>query len=185
MCVDYAWDLAEANSTTVRDLYCLWAACPCLSWSAVCHTSFLGLPSRRRCALVAMSESPEVCQFSSTEAISQHSYTISASNLVQRFVKGLGTVASTNYVKISALVKNTWTFSSYFVIFLCNFEVITGFILLLTVTCNIRQWTTNFCIPDWLPKETVQVSDCNFDPAPPEMLLFTAKKCRFSSIYPT
>ena len=33
----------------------------------------------------------------------------------------------------------------------------------------------HFCIPDWLPKETVQVSDCNFDPAPPEMLLFTAK----------
>ena len=88
---------------------------------------------------VAMSESPEVCQFSSTEAISQHCYTISASNLVQRFVKGLGTFASTNYVKISALVKNTWTFSSYFVIFLCNFEVITGFVLLLTVTCNIRR----------------------------------------------
>ena len=39
---------------------------------------------------VAMSESPEVCQFSSTEAISQHCYTISASNLVQRFFKGLG-----------------------------------------------------------------------------------------------
>ena len=88
---------------------------------------------------VAMSESPEVCQFSSTEAISQHCYTISASNLVQRFVKGLGTFASTNYVKISALVKNTWTFSAYFVIILCNFEVITGFIFLLTVTCNIRQ----------------------------------------------
>ena len=28
-------DLPEANSTTVRDLYCQWAACPCLSWSAV------------------------------------------------------------------------------------------------------------------------------------------------------
>ena len=28
-------DLPEANSTTMRDLYCLWAACPCLSWSAV------------------------------------------------------------------------------------------------------------------------------------------------------
>ena len=28
-------DLLEANSTTVRDLYCLWAACPCLSWSTV------------------------------------------------------------------------------------------------------------------------------------------------------
>ena len=28
-------DLPEANSTTLRDLYCLWVACPCLSWSAV------------------------------------------------------------------------------------------------------------------------------------------------------
>ena len=25
----------EANSTTMRDLHCLWAACSCLSWSAV------------------------------------------------------------------------------------------------------------------------------------------------------
>ena len=30
--------------------------------------------------LLAMSESPEVCQFSSTEAISQHCYNVSASN---------------------------------------------------------------------------------------------------------
>ena len=81
-----------------------------------------------------MSESPDVCQFSSTEAISQHCYNVSASNWVQRFFKGLGTFAFTNYVP----------FSSYFFIFLCNFEVITGFILLLTVTCNIRQWTTIF-----------------------------------------
>ena len=58
------------------------------------------------------------------------------------FFKGLGTFAFTNYVKIFALVKNTCTFSSYFIIFLCNSEVITGFILLLTVTCNIRQRTT-------------------------------------------
>ena len=29
---------------------------------------------------IAMSESPEVCQFSSTEAISQHCYNVSASN---------------------------------------------------------------------------------------------------------
>ena len=31
-------------------------------------------------AKLAMSESPEVCQFSSTEAISQHCYNVSASN---------------------------------------------------------------------------------------------------------
>ena len=37
----------------------------------------------------------------------------------------------------------------------------------------------HLCIPDWLPKETVQVSDCNFDPAPLEMLPFTAKKTPF------
>ena len=43
----------------------------------------------------------------------------------------------------------------------------------------------HFCMPDWLPNETVQVSDCNFDPAPPEMLLFTAKKPRFLSICQT
>jgi len=27
--------LTEANSITVHDMYCLWAACPCLQWSAV------------------------------------------------------------------------------------------------------------------------------------------------------
>ena len=31
----------------------------------------------------------------------------------------------------------------------------------------------------------MQVSDCNFDPAPQEMLLFTAEKRRFLSIYQT
>ena len=39
----------------------------------------------------------------------------------------------------------------------------------------------HFCIPDWLPKETVQVSDCNFDPAPPEMLLFKPKNAVFQA----
>ena len=47
---------------------------------------------------IAMSKSPEVCQFSSTEAISQHCYNVSASNCVQRFVKGLGTFAFTTAV---------------------------------------------------------------------------------------
>ena len=36
MSVNYAWPLPEVNWTnTVRDLYRLWAACPCLPWSAV------------------------------------------------------------------------------------------------------------------------------------------------------
>ena len=49
-------DLPEANSTTVRDLYCLWAACLCLSWSAVVMRAltwvvFIPRASRRCCAL--------------------------------------------------------------------------------------------------------------------------------------
>ena len=87
---------------------------------------------------VAMSESLEVCQFSSTEAISTHCYNISASNLVQRFLRCLGTFAFTNF-KMSALVKNVCTFLSYFILFLCIFEVITDFVLLLTMTFNIQQ----------------------------------------------
>ena len=39
----------------------------------------------------------------------------------------------------------------------------------------------HFCIPDWLPKGTVQVSDCNFDPAPPEMLLLQPKNALFKA----
>ena len=55
MSVDYASALPEANSTTVRDLYRLWAACPWLSWSAVAMHVFnlshlrTGLPSRWCC----------------------------------------------------------------------------------------------------------------------------------------
>ena len=33
--VDYARPLPEVNSTTVRNLYRLGPACPCLSWSTV------------------------------------------------------------------------------------------------------------------------------------------------------
>ena len=123
-----------------------------------------------------MSESPEVCQFSSTEVTSQHCYNVSASNWIQRFFKGLGTFAFTNYVKITALVKNTRTFSSYFVIFLLNRFYTPAHSDLQYLAMN-----NHFCIPDWLPKETVQVSDCNFDPAPPEILLFTAKRRRFKA----
>ena len=104
------------------------------------------------CLLVAMSESPEVCPFSSTEAISTHCYNVSASNWVQRFLRCLGTFAFTNFVKMSALVKNACTFSSYFILFLCIFEVITDFVLLLTMTFNIQQWTTIFAYQTGCPR---------------------------------
>ena len=35
MNVDDAWPFPEANSSTVRSLHHSWAACPCLSWSAI------------------------------------------------------------------------------------------------------------------------------------------------------
>ena len=49
-------DLPEANSTTVHDLYCLWAACICLSWPAVVMRAltwvvFIPWASCWRCAL--------------------------------------------------------------------------------------------------------------------------------------
>ena len=75
-------------------------------------------------------------------------------------------------------------FSSYFIPFLCIFEVITDFVY--TPAHNDFQYSmmNNYiCIPDWLPKGTVQVFDCNFDPTPAEMLLFTTEKRRFLSVY--
>ena len=48
-------------------------------------------------------------------------------------------ICITNFVKMSALVKNVRTFLSYFILFLCIFEVITDFVLLLTMTFNIQQ----------------------------------------------
>ena len=133
--------------------------------------------------LVAMSESPEVCQFSSTEAISTHCCNASASNWVQRFLRCLGTFALTNFVKMSALVKNACTF---FVIFHPFSVYFWGNNRLCTPAHNDFQYSTmnNYiCIPDWLPKGTVQVFDCNFDPTPAEMLLFTTGKRRFLSVY--
>ena len=60
MGVYYAWPLPEANSTSMLDLYCLWPACPCLSWSVMVHTCHVcvnlslhsGLPSRWCCTLI-------------------------------------------------------------------------------------------------------------------------------------
>ena len=47
--------------------------------------------------------------------------------------------AFTNFVKMSALVKNVCTFLSYFILFLWIFEVITDFVLLLIMTFNSQQ----------------------------------------------
>ena len=53
---------SKANSTTVRNLYRLWAACPCLSWSAVAMRALCRLcssfPSHRCCTLCGSSPSP-------------------------------------------------------------------------------------------------------------------------------
>lgn len=130
-------------------------------------TAFTGWPTPRKIC----QESPEVCQFSSTETISQHCCNVSASNWIQRSFKGLGTFAFTNYVKITALVKNTRTFSSYFVIFLCKFEVVTGYILLLTVSCKIRQGTTIFAY-----QTGCQRRQCRFLIAP---LIQLPRKCYY------
>ena len=64
------------------------------------------------------------------------------------------------------------------------FEVITDFVL--APAHNDFQYSTinnHFCMPDWLSKGIVQVFDCNFDPTPVEMLLFTTEKRRFLSVY--
>ena len=46
--VDYAWPFRpEANSTTVRNSYHLWAACPCLSWSTVAMCALTWVVSLR------------------------------------------------------------------------------------------------------------------------------------------
>ena len=67
-----------------------------------------------------MSASPEVCQFSSTGAISPHCYNVSASNQVQRFLRGMGQLHhNSNSVKMSALVNNACTF--FISSFTCEF----------------------------------------------------------------
>ena len=96
---------------------------------------------------VAMSESSEVCQFPSTEAIFPHGYNnVSASNREQRLLRGLGTFAFTNFVKIFTLddgliVKITCSISSWFSLPRI-FEVIADFVLPLTMTSNVPQCTT-------------------------------------------
>ena len=86
-------------------------------------------------------------------------------------------------MKMSALVKNVCTFchiSSFFCVFLRYNN------RLCTPAHNDFQYSTinnHFYMPDWLSKGIVQVFDCNFDPTPAEMLLFTTEKRRFLSVY--
>ena len=56
---------------------------------------------------VAMSGSTELLMRS-------YRYNASASNSVQTFLRGFGTFAFTNFVKMSALFKNTCTFFIFF-----------------------------------------------------------------------
>ena len=70
--------LPEVNWTTVRNLYRLWAACPCLSWSAVsCHACVnlsrlhSGFLSRWRCAL-AVALHRHLCTHTHTHAITHN-----------------------------------------------------------------------------------------------------------------
>ena len=63
MSVNYAW--IYLKWTQLQCVICtVWAACPCLSWSPVAmreSSLFLGLPSRRRCALaIALHRLPTV-----------------------------------------------------------------------------------------------------------------------------
>ena len=57
MSVDYGWTYLKRTPLYCRrDLYCLWVACPCLSWSTVAMCAltwvvFVPRASRRRCAL--------------------------------------------------------------------------------------------------------------------------------------
>ena len=87
---------------------------------------------------VAMSESPEVCQFPPTEAISPHWYNASASNWKQRLKFGI--FACTNFVKLNVylrrLSQDYMHFSACFIPRL--FEVITiDCVLLVTMTSNV------------------------------------------------
>ena len=66
---------------------------------------------------VAMSESPEVCQFPPTEAISPHCYNVSASNWKQSLK--FGTFAFTNFVKLNVYL---WRLSQHYMHFFCMFH---------------------------------------------------------------
>ena len=76
------------------------------------------ISEKRSClkSKIAMSESLEVCQFSSTEAISTYCYNVSASNWVQRFLRRLGIFAFTNFVKNVCLSQECTVIRFFFVV---------------------------------------------------------------------
>ena len=114
---------------------------------------------------VAMSESPEVCQFPSTEAISPHCYNVSASNWKQRLK--FGTFAFTNFVKLNVYL---WRLSQHYMHFFCMFHpsaYFWGNNHRLSPAHNDFQCpicTNIFAIPDYTvaQRDSVKISDCNF-----------------------
>lgn len=71
----------------------------------------------------------------SLQKLPPNCYNVSASNSVHR---GLGTFAFNNFVKMSALFKNTCTF--FHISFFVHIFEVTDFVLLLTMFCNIPRY---------------------------------------------
>ena len=111
---------------------------------------------------VAMSESPEVCQFPPTEAISPHCYHASASNWKQRLK--FGTFAFTNFVKLNVYLRRL---SQDYMHFFCMFHPSVYFWgnnrLCITAHNDFQcsTCTTIFAIYTG-QRGSVKISDCNF-----------------------
>ena len=78
-----------------------------------------------------MSEFPKVCKCSSTQAISPQCFNVFASNLVKRFLRGLGIFHCTALLKISASIRTIHDFLSHLATFLQIVEVLRHFVILL------------------------------------------------------
>ena len=81
-----------------------------------------------------MSEFPKVCKYPSTQAISPQCLNVFTSNLVKRFLRGLGIFPCTALLKISASIRTTHNFLSFLATFLQIVEVLRHFVMLLTAT---------------------------------------------------
>ena len=100
-----------------------------------------------------MSEFPKVCKFSSTQAISPQYLNVLTSNLVQRFVRGLGIFACTALLKISASPKN-------YTLFVTFLQIVKTFCDAAHSYFNIQQFSILGCLSDGM----VQVFDRNLAP---------------------